>query len=128
MRIDARDHLLRLDGLRDEIHRARFEPPDALLRVGECGHEDHRGVAGFRIGLEAAACLVAVDARHDDIEQDDQGSGARGRPSTHPRHCGRRTTGSSDRASVSRRMSRFVAFVIDQENPARRHSAGAGVS
>ena len=29
MRIDARDHLLRLDGLRDEIHRARFEPPDS---------------------------------------------------------------------------------------------------
>ena len=26
MRIDARDDLFRLDGLRDEIHRARFEP------------------------------------------------------------------------------------------------------
>ena len=49
MRIDARDHLLRLHGLRDEIHRAGFEPPDFVLRVAECGQEDHRGVAGFGI-------------------------------------------------------------------------------
>ena len=48
MRIDARDHLLRLDGLRDEIHRARLEPPHSVLRVVECGQEDHGGVAGFR--------------------------------------------------------------------------------
>ena len=72
MGVDARDHLFRLDRLRDEIHRADFEPPDFLLWVAERRQEDHRGVAGVRIVLEAAARLVAVDARHHDVEQDDQ--------------------------------------------------------
>ena len=48
-------------------------PRTRCLRVVERGQEDHRGVAGLRIVFEAAACLIAVDARHDDIEQDDQG-------------------------------------------------------
>ena len=65
MGIDARDHLLPLDRLRDEIHRARFEAPYTILRVIECRHEDHRGVTGVWIGFEAAAGLVAVEARHD---------------------------------------------------------------
>ena len=118
MRIDARDHLFRLDGLRDEIHRARFEPANAVLRVVERGHEDHGSVAGLRIGFEAAACLIAVDARHDDIEQDDQGSGARCDPQ-------RLLTTAGDEQAVVRTGERFAqdvqirGFVIDQENPAR---------
>ena len=95
MGVDARDHLLRLDGLRDEIHRAGFEPAHLVLRVVERGQEDHRGVAGFGIVLEAAAGLVAVDARHDDVEQDDQRSARGARPSAPLRHCGRRRAGSS---------------------------------
>ena len=75
-------------------------PLYALLRVVEGGHEDHGSVAGLRIGLEAAACLIAVDARHDDIEQDDQGPGARRDPQAPPRHCGPRTSGSSDRRAL----------------------------
>ncbi len=72
MGIDARDHLFPFDRLRDEIHRARFEAPYTILRVIECRHEDHGGVTGVRIGFEAAAGLVAVEARHDHIEQHDQ--------------------------------------------------------
>ena len=71
-------HLFRLDGFRDEIHRARFEPWYSVLRVVECRYEDHGRVACFRVLLEAAARLVPVDARHDDVEQDEQWSGAAG--------------------------------------------------
>ena len=107
MRVDARDDLFRLDRLRDEIHRARFEPPHALFRVGERGHEDHGGVAGLRVGFETPACLIAVDARHDDIEQDNQGSGARGDPQRLLAAAGHEQAVVGT-ASVSRRMSRFV--------------------
>src|SRR5512147_3122807 len=38
--------------------------------VGLSGEEDHRDVAGHRIGLQPAADLIAVHARHHHVEQD----------------------------------------------------------
>ena len=117
MRIDARDHLLRLDGLRDEIHRAGFESPHFVLRVVERGQEDHRRVPGFGIVLETAARLVAVDARHDDIEQDDQRLRA-------ARNLQRLFAIAGHEEAVARAPERLAqdvqvrGIVIDQEDPA----------
>ena len=117
MRIDASDHLFRLHGLRDEIHRACFEPPDSVLRVIERRHEDHGDVTGFRIGLEAATRLIAIDARHDDVEQNDHGFYA-------PGDLQPVLTTEGDKQPVVRTGERVAqevkirGFVIDQEDPA----------
>ncbi len=117
MGIDPRDHLFRLDGLRDEIHRARFEASYSVLRVVECRQEDHGRVACVRVLFEAAARLVAVDARHDDVEQDERWSCAAG-------DLQRLFATAGHEQTVVRARERFAqdvqicGFVIDQENPA----------
>ena len=76
VRVDPRDHLLRLEGLGDEVHGPRLEPAHLLPRLRERGEEDDRGAPRLRVGLQPAARLVAVDAGHDHVEEDDRGSGA----------------------------------------------------
>ncbi|MCY1365610.1 hypothetical protein D9M69_524640 [compost metagenome] len=60
----------RADRLGDVVGGAEVE---AVLLVGQLaarGEENHRNVAGRRVGLEAAADLVAVLLRHHHVEQD----------------------------------------------------------
>ena len=90
---------------------------------------DRKITAASRVSgivFEAAAGLVAVDARHDDIEQDDQWSGAAG-------DLQRVFAIAGDEQPVVRARERFAQdvqirdVVIDQENPAGL-LRGTGVS
>ena len=45
-------------------------------RLRESGEEDDGGAARLRVGLQPAARLVAVDAGHDHVEEDERGAGA----------------------------------------------------
>ena len=80
VRVDARHHLLRLEGLRDEVHRPRLEAAHLLPRLRQRGEEDDGGALRLRVGLQPAARLVAVDAGHDHVEQDERRAGRGARP------------------------------------------------
>jgi hypothetical protein len=67
--LDARAHHGRVDGLGDEVHRAKFERVGLLHRVVVHGDEDDGNVLGQGIGLEAPADFKTVHHRHHDIEQ-----------------------------------------------------------
>ena len=69
VRPDAGEHLVRLEGLVDEIHRAELEAPHLLARLRQRREEDDRAVARVRVSLEPGARLEAVHARHHDVEQ-----------------------------------------------------------
>ncbi len=70
---DSGEDLVALKRLRDEVDSAGLEPAHFVFGIVERGKEDHRGVARLGGVLEAAACFVAVDPGHDDIEQDHPG-------------------------------------------------------
>ena len=71
VRPHAREHLLRVEWLRDEVHRAGIEAAHLVHGVGQGGEEKDREVAPARVGLDAAAGLEAVKAGHEHVEQDD---------------------------------------------------------
>jgi hypothetical protein len=73
--VDPREHLLRLEGLRHEVHGPRLEPAHLLPRLRERGEEDHGGALRLRVRLQPAARLVAIDARHHHVEQDEGRAG-----------------------------------------------------
>ena len=60
----------------DVIHRADLKSVLLVLRVDLGGEKDHRNVARHRVCLQSAAHLVAVHARHHDVEQHDVGEPA----------------------------------------------------
>jgi hypothetical protein len=70
-RADARAQLVAVDGLVQEVVRARFQRADLVFRAGERGeHEDGDGAPGRR-ALDQMARLVAVHVRHHGVEDDD---------------------------------------------------------
>jgi hypothetical protein len=64
VRADPRDDLVGIERLADEIDGPRREAGEAILDAVGRRQEQHRSVAQRRIGLEPAAGLVPVDARH----------------------------------------------------------------
>src|SRR5262245_26643393 len=72
MVVDACDYFVALKWFRDEIYRTNFEAAHLVFGFVERRQKDHRGLTRFGVRLEAPARLVAVDARHHDVEQDQQ--------------------------------------------------------
>ena len=62
-----------VDRLGQEVVGTRLEALDAILRLIEGGHHDHRDMMSLRVALDLAANLNAVDARHHHVEQHDVG-------------------------------------------------------
>lgn len=73
LRIDARQHLLGLVWLGDEIDAADSKGLHLVDRFVGRAEEDHRHAGGTFVGLQAPADLVAVDARHVHVEQNQIG-------------------------------------------------------
>ena len=69
----ARQQDGRADGLGDVVHRPQLQAQALVLHVGARGEEDHGNVARVQVRLEPAADLIAVHARHHDVEQDEVG-------------------------------------------------------
>ena len=78
VRRHPREDLVLLERLGDVVHRADGEAPHLFLGVGERGDEDDGDLAGPRIGLEPPRRLIAVQPRHQDVEQDEVGLGVLG--------------------------------------------------
>ena len=53
-------HLLRIERLGDVVHRAQFQAPHLVAGVVQCGEEDHQGIGGDRVLLDAGAGLETV--------------------------------------------------------------------
>jgi hypothetical protein len=70
--------LVELEGLGHVVDGAGFESPDLVDRVRQGCHEDDRDVAGRRVLLEPLARREAVEVGHEDVEQDQVGTGMRG--------------------------------------------------
>ena len=63
-----------VDRLGDEVVGARLDRAQPIVAARHRGHHDHRHVAGVGILPDAPADLVAVHARHDDVEQHEVGA------------------------------------------------------
>ena len=63
-------HFLQAQRLRDVVGGPRVEAGDDVFRLAARAHEDDRDAGRERMRLQAAARLQAVDAGHDDVEQD----------------------------------------------------------
>jgi hypothetical protein len=72
---DAGQHFGRVGGLRDVVDRSRLERAEFLLGHLHRGHEEDRNVRRLRTLLEALAGRDAVQAGHDQIDQDQVGRG-----------------------------------------------------
>ena len=59
-----------IDRLCQKIIGANFQTTHAVGRLVERSHHDNGNMRGLRVGLQAAADLKTVDARHHDVEQD----------------------------------------------------------
>ena len=70
MAADAGAHDGGTDRAADEIHGPQGQAPNLVADGGHGGDEDHGNGGGGRIGLEPVQHLVAVHARHHDVEQD----------------------------------------------------------
>src|SRR5690242_9578397 len=67
------DELIRRDGLDHVVHRALAQAPDLVrLLPFRRDHDDRNGLR-LRIVRERARRLVAIDARHDDVHEDQIG-------------------------------------------------------
>src|SRR3546814_8387001 len=66
----AREHRDVVDWFGEEIVGAGAEALHAVLGVAERGDHDHRDIGGIRVGLQPAADLETVHARHPHVEQD----------------------------------------------------------
>ena len=66
-RAHAREQLLPVDGLRQEIVGAGFQSLDALALRVERRHQDQRQERGLGRGAQPPAKIVAVDPRHQDV-------------------------------------------------------------
>ena len=53
-----------------EVIRSRLEPLDLVFGLARRDHDDGQ-VGGGRVGPEPAADLVAVHARHENVEEDE---------------------------------------------------------
>ena len=71
-RLDPGEQLGLVERLGDEVVGPGFDRPDLLLGVARRDHHD-RQVGGLRVLADPPAHLVAVHARHHDVEQDDVG-------------------------------------------------------
>ncbi len=60
--------------LGDEVVGARLDRAQPIFAARHRGHHDHRHAGGLGILPDAAADLVAVHARHDDVEQHEVGA------------------------------------------------------
>ena len=76
-RAHAREELRLVDGLAEEVVGARLDALDPLLLRVERSDEHHRQQRGLRIGAQPPAHVVAGQARHHDVEQDQVGGFAR---------------------------------------------------
>jgi hypothetical protein len=71
-RPNARQQLDVVDRFGDEVVRARVERPHFGLLVAGRDHDDRQQGRG-RVGPQPPADLVAVQARHHDVQQDQVG-------------------------------------------------------
>lgn len=72
-RAHTRKHRGVVHRLGQEIVGASRQPLHAILGVAECRHHDHRHMRRVGIGLQPAADLEPVHARHHHVEQDQIG-------------------------------------------------------
>ncbi|MCX6955461.1 MAG: hypothetical protein NTV51_25205 [Verrucomicrobia bacterium] len=72
---DAGEDLGRVDGLGDVVERTGLEGAELLLGFVDRRHEEHGHVLALGPGLEVPAGRDAVQARHDEVEQDEVGRG-----------------------------------------------------
>jgi len=70
---DQGEELSGFEGLLEVVVGTGSEPGHDVGHVGAPGEEDDRDVAELGVGLELSEYLVAVEAGHDDVEQDDAG-------------------------------------------------------
>ena len=62
------EELPQVDRLVDVVVGAAVQPSDSAAGVGAGGHHQHRRQLALRRGLEPAAHLEAIEARHHDVE------------------------------------------------------------
>ena len=70
MRSDPRQHFLGLKGLGDVINAAGLKTGDFLARIAKGADENNGDAAALLVCLQATAHLIAIHARHTDVEQD----------------------------------------------------------
>ena len=70
--------LFELEGLGHVVDGPSLESPDLVDRVRQGGHEDDRDVPGRWILLQPLARREAVEVRHEDVEEDQVGTGVGG--------------------------------------------------
>ncbi len=69
----AHDQLGRAHGLREELVGARLQAVQLVLDAAQPRDEDDRDVPGPLVAFQAPRRLVAADARHEDVHQDQVG-------------------------------------------------------
>jgi hypothetical protein len=67
---DPGQDLLVLEGFGDVVQAARLETPDLVLRSGDDRHEEHRDLLDPLIRFQPTTDLETVDARQQDVQQD----------------------------------------------------------
>ena len=68
--LDARDHLARVERLRDVVVRAHLQPDDLVDVLGARGEHQH---GHARLAADGGADLEPVEAGHHQVEQDEVG-------------------------------------------------------
>jgi hypothetical protein len=71
--LDPQAQLLDVEGLGDVIVGAQLQPGDAVAALVPLGEEQDGDVTGAQVSAQAAAHLVAVDVREDDVQEDQVG-------------------------------------------------------
>ncbi len=125
MGADARPHLVDVEGLGNVIGGAQLEAQHLLLGGADDRDEDDGNAVASRGRLDAAAHLVTVHLRHDDIQQHQIGR----RRTVHYFECLEAGTGHHDAVLALQGLEQFVnvcRHVIDHQQRRRMRRIGVG--
>ena len=69
MRVNARDDLLTLEGLGDEVHGPKLESTDLVFRITQRRQDIDGRVASQRVVAQPGGNFPRLHSRHHDVEQ-----------------------------------------------------------